>query len=114
MLAIFRACRSRRVRASPCALSQSGRIQEGAMSDRLKGKRIMITGAVDNIGKEAVRAFVAEGARVVVGDINEQDGRVVAAEFGPAVHFLKVDVTDEGAIRSFVEAGVAWLGGLDV
>src|SRR5438874_2675979 len=83
------------------------------MSDRLKGKRIIITGAVDNIGKEAVRAFLAEGARVVVGDIN-QGGRTVADEFGSAIHFLKVDVTDEGAIRNFIEAGVAWLGGLNV
>ena len=42
------------------------------MADRLKDKRIIITGAADNIGKAAVRAFVAEGARVVVGDIDDE------------------------------------------
>jgi dihydroanticapsin dehydrogenase len=84
------------------------------MSDRLQGKRIIITGAVDNIGKAAVRAFLAEGARVVVGDINEPAGRALANALGAAVHFLAVDVTDEFALRDFINAGVAWLGGLDV
>jgi NAD(P)-dependent dehydrogenase (short-subunit alcohol dehydrogenase family) len=84
------------------------------MTGRLQDKRIIITGAVDNIGKEAVRAFLAEGARVVIGDINETAGRAVAAEFGAAVQFLKVDVTDGDAIHAFVDAGVRWLGGLDV
>ena len=84
------------------------------MLGRLKDKRIIITGAVDNIGKAAVHAFLDEGARVVVGDINAARGRSVAEEFGPAVRFLTVDVTDEAAIRAFIDAGVNWLGGLDV
>ena len=65
------------------------------MTDRLKGKRIIITGAVDNIGKAAVRAFLNEGARAVIGDIDAARGRSVAEEFGPAVRFLAVDVTDD-------------------
>ncbi|QKC94696.1 SDR family NAD(P)-dependent oxidoreductase [Mesorhizobium sp. NZP2298] len=83
------------------------------MSGRLSGKRIIITGAVDNIGKEAVRGFVAEGARVVIGDRDER-GAATAQEFGGAVHFIKVDVTEEGSVRSLIEEGAAWLGGLDV
>ncbi|TPM98238.1 SDR family NAD(P)-dependent oxidoreductase [Mesorhizobium sp. B2-1-3A] len=83
------------------------------MSGRLSGKRIIITGAVDNIGKEAVRGFVAEGARVVIGDRDER-GAATAHEFGGAVHFIKVDVTEEGSVRSLIEEGAAWLGGLDV
>jgi NAD(P)-dependent dehydrogenase (short-subunit alcohol dehydrogenase family) len=82
--------------------------------DRLKGKRIIITGAVDNIGKEAVLAFLAEGARVVIGDINETKGRAAEAELGPNVRFLRVDLTSEADIRKFIADGVAWLGGLDV
>lgn len=83
------------------------------MSGRLSGKRIIITGAVDNIGKEAVRGFVTEGARVVIGDRDER-GAATAHEFGGAVHFIKVDVTEEGSVRSLIEEGAAWLGGLDV
>lgn len=83
------------------------------MTDRLKGKRIIITGAVSNIGKEAVRAFVTEGARVVIGD-RDPSGAKTAEEFGAAVRFVQVDVTDEQSIKSLIEEGTSWLGGLDV
>jgi dihydroanticapsin dehydrogenase len=83
------------------------------MTDRLKAKRIIITGAVNNIGKEAVRAFVAEGARVVIGD-RDPNGAKTAQEFGADVHFIPVDVTDEASVRHLIDAGAEWLGGLDV
>ena len=82
------------------------------MAGRLEGKRIIITGAVNNIGKEAVRLFVDEGARVVIGD-RDDAGAATAAEFGAAVHFIKVDVTDEASVKGLVEGGAEWLGGLD-
>ena len=84
------------------------------MTGRLHGKRIIITGAVGNIGKEALRAFVAEGARVVLGDRDEISGAAVAAEFGGAVRFVAVDVTSEDSVAGLVDAGTDWLGGLDV
>ena len=84
------------------------------MTGRLHGKRIIITGAVGNIGKEALRAFVAEGARVVLGDRDEVTGAAVAAEFGGAVRFVAVDVTSEDSVAGLVDAGTDWLGGLDV
>ncbi|MFC0397374.1 SDR family NAD(P)-dependent oxidoreductase [Paraburkholderia rhizosphaerae] len=84
------------------------------MSGRLSGKRIIITGAIGNIGKEAVRSFVAEGARVVIGDIDEHAGRAVVAEFGGATHFVKVDVSSEASVASLLAQGVEWLNGLDV
>lgn len=84
------------------------------MAGRLKGKNILITGAVNNIGKETVKSFVAEGARVVIGDIDASAGAATAAEFGDAVGFVKVDVTDEGSVKALVEAAVSRLGGLDV
>lgn len=83
------------------------------MTDRLKGKRIIITGAVSNIGKEAVRAFVAEGARVVIGD-RDGAGAKTAEEFGDAVTFIQVDVSSEDSVRNLIEKGAEWLGGLDV
>lgn len=84
------------------------------MAGRLAGKRIIITGAAENIGKQAASLFVAEGARVVIGDINETAGRATARELGTSAHFLPVDLTQEAAIRDFIAAAVAWLGGLDV
>lgn len=83
------------------------------MADRVRGKRIIITGAVDNIGLEAARQFIAEGARVVIGDINEDKGAAVAKDLGEACHFIRVDVTKEDDVRALIEGGVEWLGGLD-
>src|SRR5262245_35154376 len=84
------------------------------MSGRLQDKRIIITGAVNNIGKEAARLFVKEGARLVIGDIDEDAGRATVAELGAATHFVPVDLAEEADIRKFIEDSVAWLGGLDV
>lgn len=84
------------------------------MTGRLAGKKIILTGGVNNIGKETAIHFVREGARVVIGDIDEAGGRRTAAEIGANAHFVGVDVTREDAVREFVEQGVAWLGGLDV
>ncbi|MBV8795945.1 MAG: SDR family oxidoreductase [Hyphomicrobiales bacterium] len=84
------------------------------MSGRLAGKRIVITGAIANIGKEALRAFVAEGARTVLADVNAEAGAAVAAEFGPPVKFIPVDVTREDSVANLIQASVDWLGGLDV
>jgi NAD(P)-dependent dehydrogenase (short-subunit alcohol dehydrogenase family) len=84
------------------------------MTGRLAGKRILITGGVNNIGGEATRLFVAEGARVAIGDIDEDAGRVAAARHGEAAHFIRLDVTHEASMRDFVDEGVGWLGGLDV
>src|SRR6201999_3568057 len=60
------------------------------VTGRLRDKRIIITGAVSNIGKAAVEAFVAEGARVVIGDIDVARGEEAAAAFGSAVRFVPV------------------------
>jgi dihydroanticapsin dehydrogenase len=83
------------------------------MAGRLAGKRVIFTGAVENIGGEAARLFVAEGAKVVIADLNEAKGKAAAAALGANAHFVRADVTDEASVRAMVEQGVAWLGGLD-
>jgi NAD(P)-dependent dehydrogenase (short-subunit alcohol dehydrogenase family) len=60
------------------------------------------------------RQFVHEGAKVVIGDVNDAAGRTAVAELGSNTHFVTVDVTDEMSVREFIESAVAWLGGLDV
>jgi len=70
------------------------------VKQRLSGKRIIITGAVNNIGKAAVLAFLSEGAKVVIGDIDATRGAAVASELGPDVHFIAVDVAREESVAS--------------
>ena len=82
------------------------------MGNRLSGKRIVITGAANNIGKEAAMQFVREGATVAIGDIDEKLGQATADELG--AHFFKVDVTVEASVKDFIEAAVKKLGGLEV
>lgn len=81
---------------------------------RLDGKRVIFTGAATNIGKEAARMFVAEGARVVIGDLNARDGTAAVEELGPNAHFIPTDVSDETQIANLIAKGADWLGGLDV
>jgi len=84
------------------------------MARRLAGKRIILTGGVANIGREVVRAFLQEEARVVVGDISTEAGAKLQEEMGSSLLFKKVDVTSEDHVRDFISSGVDWLGGLDV
>ncbi len=83
------------------------------MGARLKGKRIIITGAADNIGKAAAGLFVEEGARVVVADLNREKGAAAARELGEAAHFVECDVTSETSVAAMIDGAVSWLGGLD-
>jgi 3alpha(or 20beta)-hydroxysteroid dehydrogenase len=63
--------------------------------DRLKGKVILISGGARGQGEAEARLFAAQGARVVIGDVLEPEGRRLAAEIGPAAAFLRQDVTQE-------------------
>ena len=63
--------------------------------DRLKGKVILISGGARGQGAAEARLFVTEGARVVIGDVLEPEGRQLASELGHAVTFVRHDVTRE-------------------
>jgi 3alpha(or 20beta)-hydroxysteroid dehydrogenase len=77
--------------------------------DRLKGKVILISGGARGQGAAEARLFVAEGARVVIGDVLEPEGRQLASELGNAAVFVKQDVTQErdweGAINAAEKLG---------
>ena len=62
---------------------------------RLSNKTCVITGAARGIGADIARAYAREGAAVIVTDINEEDGRAVAAEIGGAFHKLNVALEDD-------------------
>ena len=61
---------------------------------RLDGKVAIISGGARGQGATEARRFVAEGARVVVADVLEADGRAVAASLGADAVFVRLDVTD--------------------
>ena len=84
------------------------------MSGRLEGKVAVITGAASGIGAETARLFVANGARVVVADFQEEAGRKVAAQLGEAARFARCDVTREADIAAAVDLAVSAFGRLDV
>lgn len=82
------------------------------MIGRLHGRVAVVTGAADGIGAGVARAYAAEGARVLVADVDEEQGRAVAAEIGGL--FLPVDVTDAGQVEGMVRTAVEELGSIDV
>lgn len=65
------------------------------MGDRLKGKIAIITGAASGVGKADALLFAAQGARVVLTDVNEEAGRAVAAQIGDAALFVRHDIASE-------------------
>jgi 3alpha(or 20beta)-hydroxysteroid dehydrogenase len=81
---------------------------------RLDGKVALISGAARGQGAEEARLFVREGARVVIGDVLEQEGKALAAELGEAARFVTLDVTDEASWNAAVDATDAAFGRLDV
>ena len=79
--------------------------------ERLKGKVILISGGARGQGASEARLFAAEGARVVIGDVLESEGRQLASELGSAAAFVRQDVTQESDWDAAVNAAEK-LGGL--
>jgi p-cumic alcohol dehydrogenase len=78
------------------------------------GKVVAITGAARGLGQEFARALAADGARVVVGDVNDcADTLDLVRDAGPEGVGVKLDVTDAGSARAMVEAGLAAFGQID-
>lgn len=84
---------------------------------RLKNKVAIITGSARGIGKQAAFTFAREGAKVVVADLDEENGRAVAEEIvaqGGEAMFVKLDVTSRESVKSMVDAVMAKWGRIDV
>lgn len=84
------------------------------MSGLLNDKVAIITGGTSGIGLAAVRRFIAEGAKVVIADIQEDAGRQLETDLGSATFFVKTDVGSEEQIEALVAAAVGRFGKLDV
>jgi len=81
---------------------------------RLQGKVAVITGGASGIGAATVKRFMAEGCRVVIGDIQRGPGESFAAQFGDAAAFAVCDVTQEAQVAALVDLAVSRFGALDI
>lgn len=86
------------------------------MSERLAGKTIVVTGSASGIGAAVARGFAAEGANVVIADLNLDAANAVAesiAEHSGHAIAVRVDVTDRASVRGGIDAAVSGFGRLD-
>ena len=79
----------------------------------LKDKVAIVTGGATLIGAEVVRAFHREQTKVVIADINANDGEAIARELGPDVLFVPTDLANDTQVTACVERTVKAFGGVD-
>ncbi len=81
---------------------------------RLAGKSAVVTGAARGIGAAIAKAYVAEGARVAIADINLESAAQTAAAIGDAAYAIHLDVTDQNSIDACIESVEKQAGGMDI
>lgn len=81
---------------------------------RVEGKIAIVTGAASGMGRADALLLAAEGAKVVVTDMNETDGQAVADSIGDNAIFLPLNVTDEDNWKAVIAKTVETFGGLDI
>lgn len=81
---------------------------------RLEGKNALITGSARGIGRAFAEAYVREGARVAIADINLERASATAQEIGPAAYAVQMDVTQQASIDAAIAICVKEAGGVDI
>ncbi len=84
------------------------------MGQELLGKVAIITGGAGGIGRATAELFVAEGAKVVIADLDVERGEAIAATLGEAAVFQRTDVSQEAEIEALVARAVSQFGGLHI
>lgn len=84
------------------------------MTGALAGKVAVVTGGASGIGAGTAERLVADGASVVVADIQAEAGRALAGRLGPAARFAPTDVTSEADVETAVATAVDAFGRLDL
>jgi NAD(P)-dependent dehydrogenase (short-subunit alcohol dehydrogenase family) len=81
---------------------------------RLEGKTAIVTGGSAGIGKAIVTRFVAEGARVLIGDRDQPRGEALSRELGPRTVFQALEVADAESFAAAIQRAVGLWGRLDI
>jgi len=81
---------------------------------RLEGKTSIVTGAGSGFGTGIAQKFAAEGARVVIADINLEAAETVADDIGAAAIALRVDVSNGESVAALVRTAIDRLGAIDI
>jgi len=81
---------------------------------RVEGKVALISGGARGMGAEDARLLVSEGAKVVIGDIRDDEGKALASELGDAARYVHLDVTQLDQWEAAVATAVGEFGKLDV
>jgi NAD(P)-dependent dehydrogenase (short-subunit alcohol dehydrogenase family) len=84
------------------------------MAGRLEGKVALITGGASGIGLGTVELFLAEGAKIVCADLQDEKGKVLEQRFPGRLTYVRCDVTVEADIAGACAAAKASFGGLDI
>lgn len=79
---------------------------------RLAGKTALVTGAARGIGRTLSEAYIREGARVAIADLDIERARATAEEIGAVA--VEMDVSDQASIEAGVDAAVSALGQIDI
>jgi NAD(P)-dependent dehydrogenase (short-subunit alcohol dehydrogenase family) len=87
-------------------------VSEQAVVRRLVDRVAVVTGGASGIGLATARRFAAEGAHVVIGDVDPSSGKAAADEVGGL--FVQVDVTSPEQVTALFDAAVETFGGLDI
>lgn len=82
--------------------------------NELPGRVAIVTGAASGLGRGIAQRFAAEGARVVIADVDVDGGEALAAALGNDAIFVRTDVSDPDQVGALVAATVAKFGGLHV
>lgn len=81
---------------------------------RLADKTAIVTGGASGFGAGIVRKFLAEGARVMIADINGEAAKALAAELGPPALAQQVDVSKDESVNAMAAAALMAFGRLDI
>jgi NAD(P)-dependent dehydrogenase (short-subunit alcohol dehydrogenase family) len=79
---------------------------------QLEGHTFLVSGGASGLGAACARRFVGAGARVVLADVNESAGQLLASELGANARFMRTDVTQEDSVQHAVDAALETFGAL--
>ncbi len=81
---------------------------------RLKDKTAIVTGGASGFGAGIVRKFIAEGAKVMIADINGEAAKAMAEEVGENAYAFQLDLTINDEVKALAETALSTLGRIDI